>query len=249
MRRLFVLATAATVTAAASVALAMPASADLDGTEDLSALTGTGRVIRSESCGYVEVTANLNMRPGEVHLMETGVWLRGRKVGDDIKWNQVASERWRGSFHHCPLLHGVGTFRVGPTTITTLDEDFVAHSFVDESLAYVDVKQAARVRAFTASRSGSKVTFKARPTFYAAGSGWRPMKRQQSARWGAGSKAFHLQRRPVNRPGAWRTIRRAKSPKGKVVTFTAKAKRTFRYRIVSPETSRTFSARSATLLR
>lgn len=248
MRRFPILSTAAAVLAGVLIALSPSPASAYDGYPDVWGLTAADRVINSDSCRYVKVTARTNLTDDDILSVDTEVWSRGKNVGS-VSLDYAGSGRLAGRYYHCPYLDGIGKFRLGPTEISVWDEDYNADSFMDYSRGHYAAKQASRITAVTASRSGKTVTVKAKPQYYAIGYGWNPITTAGLTEAARQDKYFKLQRRAANGRGPWKTVKPARAPKGKTITFKAKAKKRFQYRITFKETVWTFPSKSRTVRR
>lgn len=199
--------------------------------------------IVSESCRYVNVTAQHSHGAADEMLVDTEIWSGGSNVGSVLLENDGGY--LTGRYYHCPYLDGVGTFRLGPSEVSVWTEDYErVAEYIDQSRGSYTAKQGARVRGIKATRKGSTVTVKAKGQFYGIGEGWTPMLRKYQSKANQKRAAFRLQRRNANGTGSWKTIKSARAPQGKTVTFKAKAKKKAQWRIVSVETKRTFASAS-----
>ncbi|MFS0885362.1 hypothetical protein [Aeromicrobium sp. 179-A 4D2 NHS] len=244
MRRLPILATAATLIAGVFLAISSaPSNAD-DPSYDVWGIRASDRVLNSNSCRYVTVTASTNINPDDLLSIDAEVWRGSENVGS-VSLSHTSAGRLRGQYYHCPY-EGVGTFRIGPSEVSVWSGDFDLTSHMDYSKGSFVAKQAARFTKVKASRKGKVVTVKANPQYYSIGwdSGWRAAKASEFQTSVRKSSHFRLQRRNANGTGAWRTVKGAKPPKSKTLVFKVKTKRKYQYRIVSNETTTTFAGTS-----
>lgn len=249
MRRIPALAAIISLIAGAFLAIS-GTTAHAEGGYDLWGLSGTDRVVKSGSCRTITVTASTSIPASYGPRADVEVWLRGDYI-ESLTLRSAGSGSLRGQFTHCPSLDGVGRFRLGPSEVTFSDDDFNDYAFEDNSKGYFDAKQASRFTKVKSSRKGSVVTIKSNPQFWGSvpPEAWFPSKREYTTKKSRNKAAFKLQRRNANGTGSWRTVKRAKAPKGKTLTFKVKAKKKAQYRVVSLETDRTFSSTSKVVRR
>lgn len=240
MRRLPAFVTAATMLAGALMTFSMTSAS-----ADVYDLQADDRPIESDSCKYVRVTAEHDHGAGADVYVDTEVWSAGKNVGSLSLYN--SGGYLRGRYYHCPYLDGIGKFRVGPSEVTVFTDEWEDIEYTDHSRTYYEAKQGTRVHYIKATRKGSTVTVKARGKFYAIGDGWTAISSKYEAKSNRGKNAFRLQRRNANGTGSWKTVKSARPPKGKTVTFKTKAKRTYQWRVVSIETQRSFPSKSKTV--
>lgn len=242
MRRFSVISAIAALFAGLIVVVSGSSASADDPSRDIWGITSGKRVVNSNSCRYVTVTARTNLREDDVLDIDTEVWLGGRNTGS-FSLSHVGAGRLRGQYYHCPS-EGLGRFRIGPTQISVWDGDYNVYSYMDGSSGSFVAKQASRFTKLKASRSGSKVTIKSNPQFWASNypGEWTPFTTANVSKSYRSSTAFRLQRRNANGTGSWRTVKTAKAPKNKTLVFKVTTKRKYQYRIVLNETTRTFQS-------
>lgn len=247
MRRIPVLATTVSLIAGAFLTVSGTTAHADNSYYDIWGIRGADRVINSDSCRYVTVTASTNINPDDLLSVDAEVWRGSENVGT-VSLDHTSAGRLRGQYYHCPY-EGVGTFRVGPSEISMWTNDYDLNSHMDYSKGSFVVKQASRIRGVKSSRKGSTVTIKANPQYYATGwdSGWTAINTDSTDK--PKKKVFRLQRRNANGTGSWRTIKRAASQKGKTLTLKVKASKKAQYRVVFNETRYTFSSTSKVVRR
>lgn len=251
MRRFPFFVTVASLIAATFLAFSSaPSNAD-NATYDVWGIRGADRVISSDACRRLAITASTNISRSDFWEATTEVYLRGEYI-ESVDLSYESAGRLRGYFWYCPGYNYVGEFKVGPTEVSVWpDEADYKTVFMDSSKGSFKAKQAARFTKMKASRKDRTVTIKTNPQYYSVGddSGWYPGNAANHSKASRKQTAFRLQRRGANGTGSWQTIKTARPPKGKTLTFKVKAKKKAQYRIVSNETRYTFAKTSKVVKR
>ena len=194
--------------------------------------------MNSGSCRYIPVTATTNAAWDYQEIdVEVDVWRGGSYLGTADLERVGKSSRLSGSYFYCPNIDDVGSFRLGDSQVSweRYDDDYTYYydgDFTDSSRGSMVVKQAAGV-ALSATNKGKTRKFRATASYFGI---------ERWYRFPKGQRLF-LQRQ-ASASGAWQTIKSAKTKRKGLAKFKVKTASTFRYRVVSQATSRTFASAS-----
>jgi hypothetical protein len=234
MKRLIVLSLASLVISAGGTV--SPAEADPGNRFDLYALTGRALHVNSGSCRNIAISARINAA-SDYHdiYAEVDVWRGNSYQGTASLEGEGASHRLTGSYYYCPY-EGLGTFRLGQSEVSwsQYDDDWNYYydgEFTDTTRGTTIVKQASRV-ALTGKRQGKVRKFQSVGQYFDTG----------VSRWLRDPKNVRmtLQRRPASNTAAWRRVKVVRTNKKGVANFRIQAKGTYRYRVVSAGTTRSW---------
>lgn len=223
----------ATLALGAGVIQAAPAQAGSGGiTFSITSIQVDDYAIRSGGCRSIPIVATHDA-PVLVDYVSADVEIwNGSRYVDEAFLTGDGPGRLEGSFHYCTF-KGLGDFRLGPTEISwsgMTASDFLSGEIQSSKTTTFTILQDARVSKLKAKRSGKKITFTGKSSWYSV----------KSSKWLADPKGwkFKLQRQAPG--GAWKTVKSARvGKKGFKVSTSRSASAS--YRIVTSAGKETWS--------
>lgn len=211
-----------------------------DGELDVT-LSATSIRVRSGACPDVPFVVRHDFGYLDRFTAEVEVWKGSRYIDETFDYVYESSGPIRSTLSICVnKARDLGTYRIGPTRGEYNDYSIdLDGTYTDASTTTFKVLQHSRFGTVSTTRVGRTRTFKSRLTYFDAGT--------SSFRSAPRGIRIRLQRLAAN--GSWTTVAAARVGIRGRVAIPIKASTARTYRLVSPETARTWSAKSRTARR